>query len=103
MTVAPRPVALHPQVESFLELQSLLDVRLAAIEHDLADDETAAAMGMRLKERRAVYLDIAWAIREVVAHEADDLQAMLAVDAEEARWKDDPSLGAGASVEAFRG
>ena len=72
------------QVDSFAGLQAWLDKRLDSIEQDLADEETAQAMGRQLRERRTTLLDVAFVIRAAVEEEAAD----KAADAEYDRWKE---------------
>lgn len=84
MTIQPRPTPLHPPILTFADLSAWLDKRLEAVEEDLADDETAQAMGRQLRERRATLLDVAFAIREAVSDE----KASAVADAEYDRWKE---------------
>ena len=84
MTIHARPTPLHQPIVNFGALQDWIDRRLEGIEEDLADGETAQAMGRQLRERRAVLLDVAHAIREAVEAEASD----HAADREYDRWKD---------------
>jgi hypothetical protein len=92
MTVQPRPTPLHPPVDSALSLQAYIDRRLVSIESDLGDDEWCQHAGIRGQDRLTAYrttlLDVAFAIREWVTTEQQELAAMLAVDTEEERWKD---------------
>lgn len=87
MTIQARPAPLHPPIESWTDLQGWIDRRLTNIEHDLDDDETAAAMGLRLRERRAVYLDLAFAIRDAVAREQAERQQEAHEDSVEQQYK----------------
>jgi len=73
MTITPRPTPIHPPVDNFTDLQAWIDRRLNGIERDLDDEETAKAYGMRMKITRAVLLDVAFAIRDVVQREEDEL------------------------------
>jgi len=73
VTVVSRPTPLHPPVDNFTDLQAWIDRRLSGIERDLDDEETAKAYGMRLKVTRAVLLDLAFAIRDAVQREENEL------------------------------
>lgn len=84
MTVQRRPTPIHPPILSLTDLSSWLDKRLELVEQDLAEPETAQAMGRQLRERRATLLDVAFAIRDGLADEASD----AAADREYDRWKD---------------
>lgn len=84
----------EPVVDCWIELDSF--VRGAIIAASAVD--TDAARG-----RIAAYDQVRREIAHLVAGEREQRAAEAAHDAEEARWRDDPSLGAGASVEAWRG
>jgi hypothetical protein len=77
-----------PAVDSFTSLQDWLDARLALVEEDLADGETAQAMGSRLRERRATLLDVVHVIQEAVAIEKQEQATVSAELAGEAAWRE---------------
>lgn len=84
MTIHSRPISIRRPIATFADLQQWLDERLAGVNEDLADDETAQAMGSRLRERRATLLDIVHAIREAVACEG----VVDGQESAEAAWRE---------------
>lgn len=102
-----RPTPIRPHVDSWQSLQDWIDKRLEDIEAHLGDEETMQSIGLggeaRLTSRRTELLDVAWAIGPMLAAEQADRQEAATDDSEQAAWRDDPSLGAGGSVEAYRG
>lgn len=78
----------HPSVGTFTELQAFIDKRLASLESDLDDRETAQAFGVALMAKRATLLDIAFAIREAVEAEVTDAATVAHEESVEAQYRE---------------
>lgn len=107
MSVEQRPTPLHPPVETFPELAAWLVRRIDSLSADYNDPETQASIGLdaskRSQARVSAYRDVLYEISPQILREIADQRQAAADDADENKWRDDPSLGAGGSVEAYRG
>ena len=94
-------------IESWSDLDAWLIRRTTDFAADFGDDETAQSIGVSAQDRSrgrvAMLTEVRAGIAPMVAAERADQYRSAAEDADESTWRDDPSLGAGASVEAFRG
>ena len=102
-----QPRVFSPLIDNFIELDAFLRGAIINANVVLEDGETAAHAGAgaqdRARGRIAAYDQVRREIAHLVERERDERAAEVAAESEEARWRDDPSLGAGASVEAYRG
>lgn len=88
MTIQQRPIPLRAHIESWSDLSAWCDKRLESIETDLADGETVQSVGGRVLEaKRAVLLDLAWAIGPMVAAEQAERQQAAAEDHVDAAYR----------------
>ncbi|MCC6619451.1 MAG: hypothetical protein IT341_10495 [Chloroflexi bacterium] len=103
MTIARRATPLHPSVFTFAELEDLLVKRIDSEQAACFDGETIDHIGQtahhRAEGRLSAYQTVREYIAAAVAEEADERARERAIEVD----LEDPSLGAGGAVEAYRG
>lgn len=91
MTVRQRPTPLHPTVETWAELDELLDRRMAALYADCYDGETIQSIGQSAHNRSLgkwhAFDEVRRAIAPAVETEADERTETAAADSIEAQYK----------------